>query len=307
MSSNKKVANPLALSNVTAQTGPKSTPGKLASSKNSRKSSIFVKGYLSWEDVEQKQLMHQQLCDQWQANDPTRKILISTIEQGQLELERIMYAQKQKVEGAMQALNIAQEFCKQAGFNYTYAAGIPSWFFASDARDEKEFADWIDDVWLEASKLQKSFHDSIVPTIAERYPKLYEYVMEGRPANTSFLIALGQRYKQQTPVLNLSVLMNEIRDEFPHHLDWAQDPIRYQLIIDGIRGDLMMQAMDLEKTTRYITGIQNRILKGVTGLVGLKQFDAANDARVLANEVKTIEQSPAQDVPEEDDGEEDAA
>lgn len=82
MSSNKKAVNPLALSNVAAQTGPKSTPGKLASSKNSRKSSIFVKGYLSWEDVEQKQLMHQQLCNQWQANDPTRQILISTIEQG---------------------------------------------------------------------------------------------------------------------------------------------------------------------------------------------------------------------------------
>lgn len=307
MSSNKKAANQIALPNVVTQTGPKSAPGKLTSSKNSRKSSIFVKGYLAWEDIEQKQLMHKQLCEQWQANDPTRQILISTIEQGQLELERIMFAQKQKVEGAMQSLNIAQEFCRLAGLNYSYASEIPSWFFANDDQENKEFASWIDGVWLEASKLQKCFHDSMVPTIKERYPKLFEYVMEDRPVNASFLSSLGQQYKQPTAVLNLSILMNEIRAEYSHHLLWAGDPVRYQLIIDGIRGDLMMQAMELDKTTRYITGIQNRILKGITGLVGLKQFEAANDARVLGQEPKNLEQHPVVDESASDSGEEEAA
>lgn len=201
----------------------------------------------------------------------------------------------------MQSLNIAQEFCKQAGFSYTYASGIPSWFFASDDRGQKEFAIWVDQVWVEASKLQKCFHDSIVPTIKDRFPKLYEYVMEDQPVNTSFLHTLGQQYKQPTVVLNLSVLMNEIREEYAHYLDWAQDPMRYQLIIDGIRGDMMMQAMELDKTTRYITGIQNRILKGITGLVGLKQFDAANDMRVLEQESNTLEQCQAQDKSGPDD------
>jgi hypothetical protein len=306
MKSNKNVVNPLALASVASQTGPKSTAGKKVSSKNSRKSSIFVKGYLPWEDVEQKQLMHQQLCDQWDANDPTKQILISTIEQGHLELERIMFAQKQKVEGAMQSLNIAQEFCKQAGLSILSAQELPSWYFADDG-GQKENAIWLDEVWLEASKFQKSFHDSLIPTIAQRYPKLYEYVMDGQPNNASFLLALGQRYKQSTPVLNLSAVMNEISEEYGQHLQWAADPVRYQTIIDGIRGNQMMLAMDLDKTTRYITGIQNRILKGITGLVGLKQLDAANDVRMIELEAKSIEQAPSQDISNVDEGDAEAA
>lgn len=301
MKCNKKVVNPLAPSCVISQTGPKSTAGKQTSSKNSRKSSIFVKGYLPWEDVEQKQLMHQQLCDQWEANDPTKQILISTIEQGHLELERIMFAQKQKLEGAMQSLNIAQEFCRQAGISILSAQDLPSWYFADDD-GEKEYAVWLDAVWLEASRLQKSFHDSLIPTIAQKYPKLYEYVMEGQSNNASFLSTLGQRYKQPTPVLNLSAVMNEIGEEYGQHLQWAVDPLRYQTIINGIRGNQMMLAMDLDKTTRYITGIQNRILKGITGLVGLKQLDAANDMRMIDLEAKTIGQTPTQGSSNTDDG-----
>ena len=301
MKCNKKVVNPLASSGAISQTGPKSTAGKQVSSKNSRKSSIFVKGYLPWEDVEQKQLMHQQLCDQWEANDPTKQILISTIEQGHLELERIMFAQKQKLEGAMQSLNIAQEFCRQAGISILSAQDLPSWYFADDD-GEKEYAVWLDAVWLEASRLQKSFHDSLIPTIAQKYPKLYEYVMEGQSNNASFLSTLGQRYKQPTPVLNLSAVMNEIGEEYGQHLQWAVDPLRYQTIINGIRGNQMMLAMDLDKTTRYITGIQNRILKGITGLVGLKQLDAANDMRMIDLEAKTIGQTPTQGASNTDDG-----
>lgn len=302
MKSNKNAVNPLVVSSVAIQTGPKSTAGKKVSSKNSRKSSIFVKGYLPWEDVEQKQLMHQQLCDQWEANDPTKQILISTIEQGHLELERIMFAQKQKVEGAMQSLNIAQEFCKQAGLSILSAQELPSWYFADDDGGQKEYAVWLDEVWLEASKLQKSFHDSLIPTISQRYPKLYEYVMDGQPNNASFLSTLGQRYKQPTPALNLSGVMNEIGEEYGQHLLWAADPVRYQTIIDGIRGNQMMLAMDLDKTTRYITGIQNRILKGITGLVGLKQLDAANDVRIIEHEAKSIENAPSEDSSDGDEG-----
>ena len=48
----KKYGQAVALSNQ-GQTGPKTLLGKQSSAKNARKSEIFVRGYLDWEDIEQ--------------------------------------------------------------------------------------------------------------------------------------------------------------------------------------------------------------------------------------------------------------
>jgi hypothetical protein len=86
---------------------------------------------------------------------------------------------------------------------------------------------------------------------------------------SSFIMTLGQRYGQSTVTLNLAALMNELNDRFPHHLIWAQDPERYQAIIDGLRAEQMEAAIDFEKTTRYATNFQNRIIKGYPDLAAL--------------------------------------
>jgi hypothetical protein len=96
----KKYGQAVALSNQ-GQTGPKTLLGKQSSAKNARKSEIFVRGYLDWEDIEQKKALHERLVEQWGADDPTSQIFIATIEQANLECERLMSAQKLKVEGAM--------------------------------------------------------------------------------------------------------------------------------------------------------------------------------------------------------------
>jgi hypothetical protein len=65
-------------------TGPKTVAGKAKSSQNARKASIFTKAYLPWEDQAQKQEQLDQLTEQWQAYDPSRQLILRTIEQCQL-------------------------------------------------------------------------------------------------------------------------------------------------------------------------------------------------------------------------------
>ena len=267
--------------NHQGQTGPKTLLGKQSSAKNARKSEIFVRGYLDWEDIEQKQALHERLLEQWGADDPTSQIFIATIEQANLECERLMSAQKLKVEGAMMQLNIAQEFAQHASLDVLGAHLLPAWYFSDDDDGQKKWAIWVDQVWLQASKLQRSYHDSVVPRIAQDYPQLFEYVMKGQSANASFLSVLGLRYKQTTPSLNLARLMNEIREQYPHHLQWAADPRRYQIIIDALRADLVLQALDLDKSSRYMTSIQNRLLKATQALIHLKQMQASEANRVI--------------------------
>lgn len=267
--------------NHQGQTGPKTLLGKQSSAKNARKSEIFVRGYLDWEDIEQKKALHERLLEQWGADDPTSQIFIATIEQANLECERLMSAQKLKVEGAMMQLNIAQEFAKHARLDVLGAHLLPAWYFSDDDDGQKKWAIWVDQVWLQASKLQRSYHDSVVPRIAQDYPQLFEYVMKGQSANAYFLSVLGLRYKQTTPSLNLARLMNEIREQYPHHLQWAADPRRYQIIIDALRADLVLQALDLDKSSRYMTSIQNRLLKATQALIHLKQMQASEANRVI--------------------------
>ena len=262
------------------QTGPKSTLGKQHSAQNARKSAIFVKGSLEWENIEQKQQQHEALCAQWEAgNDPTRQMLIRTIEQGQLEQERIMYAQKQKIEGAMQSLSIAQAFAKHANLDPIYALSMPAWFFSQQDQGQKERALFLDKVWVQAALFKQQYRDSLVSQVASTYPDLFEYVMQNQVPQASFLTVLGQRYKQSTPQMNLVQLANEIVEKYPDHLKWARAPERHQIIIDGLRAQLMFEAMELDKTSRYMTSIQNRLLKSIQALMILKQSDERAQAQ----------------------------
>jgi hypothetical protein len=72
-------------------TGPKTVDGKAVSSQNARKDSIFVQGYLSWEDQDEKQQQFGAMAKQWGAKDPSRLLLLRSIEQAQIGIERMMY------------------------------------------------------------------------------------------------------------------------------------------------------------------------------------------------------------------------
>ena len=255
--------------------GPKTAEGKKIVSKNAQKGAIFTKGYLPTEDVVQKQAQFELLCEQWGAYDPTRQMILRTIEQANLGLERMMSCEKIIIEGAMQSLDIAHEFVDRAGLPDARPSLLPAWFFMEDDGGEKKRAILIDTIWEQAEQLRVQFRDAIVPQISQLYPELYAYVMQGQAPNASFLMVLGQQYKQSAVTLNLAALMNTLADKYAYHLMWARAPKRHQLIIDAIRQQQMREVMDLEKSNRYAVSFQNRIFKGIQMLGILDQHEAA--------------------------------
>jgi len=258
---------------VKSQTGPKTIAGKHTSSKNAQKASIFTKGYLVSENPEQKQAQFELLCQQWGASDPTRQLLLRTVEEASLGYERLMLAMRQKIEGKMQSLDIAQEFAKQAGINLLEAMNFPSWYF-KEGSSEKAFATKVLDAYAEVITLRRCFSDQLTAQIAQQFPNLYAYVMEGQRQGTILSSVLGQRYRQATPLQNYAAVQKEIEDNHKHHLLWAQDEERFETIIAGIRATQVIEAMDLDKYTRYTTSFQNRIFKGIHGLAIVDQYEA---------------------------------
>ena len=118
--------------------------------------------------------------------------------------------------------------------------------------------------------------------------------MQGQKEDASFLMALGQRYKQPAVTLNLGDLMNELKENWEFHFIWAQAPARYQTIIDGLRAEQMEQAIDLDKSQRYATNLQNRMLKGFSSLASLDQHELLmkNQQQLAASVVPILEVVP---------------
>ena len=73
------------------------------------------------------------------------------------------------------------------------------------------------------------------------------------------------------PTLNLAELMNGLVQEFRFHLLWAQDPKRYQTIIDGLRAEKILEVLDFDKSNRYLTNFQNRRIRALQGLETLER------------------------------------
>jgi hypothetical protein len=131
-------------------------------------------------------------------------------------------------------------------------------------------------VYDEADDLKRRYSDQLVAQAQEHFPNLYEYVLTGYKSSNSFLNVLGHQYKQSMPSLNLVALMNELNEQYKFHLAWAEAPERYQIIIDGIRAQQVLEVMDLYSTNRYATSFQNRILKGLQALDTMNKIESAN-------------------------------
>ena len=284
-------------------TGPKTVDGKAVSSQNARKDSIFVQGYLPWENIDEKQQQFGAMAKQWGAKDPSRQMLLRSIEQCQLGMERMMYIERKKIEGLMQSTTIAYQFCVRAGLSEKIAHALPDWFFLEDGESEKQRAVKVARIYDETAEFKARFSDQLAARVKDSYPALFAYVMKGQKEGTSFLMTLGQRYKQPAVTLNLGVLLNELKENWEFHFIWAQAPSRYQAIIDGLRAEQMEQAIDLDKSQRYATNLQNRMLKGFSALAALDQHELLmkNQQQIAASVVPVLEVAPKERVPQKTD------
>lgn len=258
--------------------------GKLeeTTSQNARKASIFAKGLLPWENRAEKQEQLDQLTEQWNAYDPSRQLILRSIEQCQIGMERMMYAERMQIEGVMQSLDIAADFCKRARFSPVEYMSVPNWYFMDEeGQYHKEEAILISKAHRQAKQYIDSYRELLSAHVSQEYPDLYKYVLAGTPTGTIFINALGQRYKLATPLLNLKALISEIDNSYIYYLKWGSDPDRYQTIVDGIRAEMMLKVMDLDKSTRYATNFQNRLIKGLTALAAMDQHEQSVNSKSI--------------------------
>ena len=166
------------------------------------------------------------MAKQWGAKDPSRLLLLRSIEQAQIGIERMMYIERKKIEGLMQSTIIATAFFERAGLSDKIAHALPDWFFLEEGKSEKQRAVKVSLLYDEAADFKARFTDQLAARVKDAYPTLFEYVMRGQKEGASFLIALGQRYKASAVTLNLAALLNELKECWEFHFVWAEAPLR---------------------------------------------------------------------------------
>ena len=251
---------------VSRSTGPKTEQGKAIASKNAIKAGIFSQGYLPWENQEAKQLEFDAMAQEWGVKSPTGVHFLRDIEQANLAQERLMYAERLVVEGAMQSVEVGERFAQAAGFEPVIARHFPEWYFLEDDGGNKKHAIYLDKVAEQAKHLRANYTDQYVAQVQARCPELHHYVMAGYQPSNSFALVLGKKYKQNVATLNLSAIGNELTEQYRFHLLWAQEPKRYQTIIDGLRAQKMLEVLDFDRSNRYLTCFQNRRIRALQGL-----------------------------------------
>jgi len=183
------------------------------------------------------------------------------------------------------------------------AHALPDWFFLEGGESEKKRAVKVARIYDETADFKVRYSDQLAARVKDTYPALFGYVMQGQKDGASFLMTLGQRYKQSAVTLNLATLLNELKENWEFHFIWAQAPARYQTIIDGLRAEQMEQAIDLDKSQRYATNLQNRMLKGFSALAALDQHELLmkNQQQLAASVVPVLEVAPKERVPQKTD------
>jgi hypothetical protein len=270
-----KAISTISPKNASQSTGPKTEQGKAVASKNAIKAGIFAQGYLPWEDQVAKQVEQNALAQEWGVTGPTGLHFLRDIEQANLAQERLMYAERLMVEGAMQSAQVGEQFALRANIDLMLARQIPSWFFLEDDGGNKAHALYLDKVFVQAKQLKERYSDQAVAQVKARYPQLHQFAMQDYADNNSFVIVLAKDYGQSTPTLNLGKLMNSLIEGFRFHLLWADDPKRYQIIIDGLRAEKILEVLDFDKSNRYLTSFQNRRLRALQGLEALERREHA--------------------------------
>lgn len=293
------MSNNVVSKTVITSTGPRTREGKVASSKNATKSGIFSKGYLAWEDQAEKQAQWEALVEEWEVSTPTGLNFLRDIEQANLAQERLMYAERKVVEGAMLSTDISLEFAKRSGIGAILAMELPAWFFLDDDAGNKEDAIYFAQVYDQANALKQKYSDQLVASAQNHYPQLYEYVMKGCAQNDSFVMALSKQYQKNLPTLNLTEIMNQLASNFRSHLLWAEQPARFQMIIDGLRAEKMLAVLDFDKSNRYLTSFQNRRMRALQGLEALeRRCEAKYLSKKIASDSILIQSDEKAGVPD---------
>ena len=121
-----------------AQTGPKTTVGKAASSRNSTKLGVYSNSLMPGESEQELQELNNSLRETFEVDDGMCEMQIRTISQSFLKTQRLHDAEVKLVKTCMARHENRKEFALQAHMPPLSYEHLPEWYFGEDPEPKRK-------------------------------------------------------------------------------------------------------------------------------------------------------------------------
>ena len=247
-----------------AQTGPKTTEGKAASSRNSTKLGVYSNSLMPGESEQELQELNNSLRETFEVDDGMCEMQIRTISQSFLKTQRLHDAEVKIVQTCMARHENRKEFVIQANMPPLSYNGLPDWYFVEDPEPKKKAISRYE-ATREALLLRANFKLEYSQKARTLLPNLWVEVMGPNAINPSQSLGekLLARYGQSQPQSNLQAFVDDYRARFLFDMLWGENHERYEMVIENLRAKALMEVSVRPDLVKLETQLHRRCIEKI--------------------------------------------
>jgi hypothetical protein len=266
-----------------AQTGPKTTEGKAASSRNATKLGVYSNSLMPGESEQELLDLNNSLRETFEVDDGMCEMQIRTISQSFLKTKRLHDAEVKLVQTCMARHENRKEFALQANMPPLSYERLPDWYFGEDPKP-KEKAISRYEATREALLLKANFKLEYSQQARTLLPNLWVEVMGPNAINPSQ--SLGEKllasYGQSQPQSNLQAFVDDYRVRFFFDMLWGESHERYEMVIENLRAKALIDVSVRADFVKLETQLHRRRIEAVELINQLKGMRAIEMVATLA-------------------------
>lgn len=266
-----------------AQTGPKTTEGKAASSRNATKLGVYSNSLMPGESEQELQDLNNSLRETFEVDDGMCEMQIRTISQSFLKTQRLHNAEVKIVQTCMARHENRKEFALQANMPPLSYELLPDWYFGEDHKP-KEKAISRYEATREALLLKANFKLEYSQQARTLFPNLWVEVMGPNAINPSQ--SLGEKllagYGQSQPQSNLQAFVDDYRARFLFDMFWGENHERYVMVIENLRAKALMEVSVRPDLVKLETQLHRRCIEKIELIARLKGMRAIEMVATVA-------------------------
>jgi len=254
-----------------AQTGPKTTEGKAASSRNATKLGVYSNSLMPGESEQELQELNNLLRETFEVDDGMCEMQIRTISQSFLKTQRLHDAEVKIVQTCMAMHENRKEFVIQANMPPLSYNGLPDWYFVEDPEPKKKAISRYE-ATQEALLLRANFKLEYSQKARTLLPNLWVEVMGPNAINPSQSLGekLLARYGQSQPQSNLQAFVDDYRARFLFDMLWGENHERYEMVIENLRAKALMEVSVRADFVKLETQLHRRCIEKIELIARLK-------------------------------------
>ncbi len=212
---------------------PKAVPQKTAY--NARTYGVYSNSLMPGESEQDVSATCEELYQEYEVSSLSGEVLVKQYVQVLLKIARLDRGLANKVSNCLSTRSCRKEFADQVGISPLIQDQLPDWWFELDPAQYKR-AEICKKGLIQAKQLKVHHSPELMAQVPTQYPELVQIALGfgWRQNLQTFGEWLALRYKNQSPIFNIQLLIDEIKKGFEFELLWAKNEDRYKSVVQAV-------------------------------------------------------------------------